>query len=128
MISVDCINFNSFGAQEPKLHKTDENGHLDGECPSKKSPPHICKTQMPTLLTNHKFGCFFSLALGVPSLPLSDCPARSYWWLKCVRKWAVVVVIWPSVQRPGYEHTLSYEQRGWEVQVESIASASVEHE
>ena len=97
---------------------------------------HICptsnaddiKTQMPTLLTNHKFGCFFSLALGVPSLPLSDCPARSYWWLKCGRKWAVVVVIWPSVQRPGYDHTLSYEQRGWEVQVESIASASVEHE
>jgi hypothetical protein len=29
MISVDCINFNSVGVQEPKLHKTDEMGYLD---------------------------------------------------------------------------------------------------
>jgi hypothetical protein len=37
MISVNCTNFNSVGVQEPKLHKTDENGHLDGECPSRLS-------------------------------------------------------------------------------------------
>ena len=110
-------------AFEKILPLQNNNNHI---CPT--SNADVIKTQMPTLLTNHKFGCFFSLALGVPSLPLSDCPARSYWWLKCGCKWAVVVVIWPSVQRPGYDHTLSYEQRGWEVQVESIASASVEHE
>ena len=30
MLSVDCINFNSVGVQEPKLHEKDEMGHLDG--------------------------------------------------------------------------------------------------
>jgi hypothetical protein len=29
MLSVDCINFNSVGVQEPKLHETDEMGYLD---------------------------------------------------------------------------------------------------
>ena len=54
MISVDCINFNSFGAQEPKLHKTDENGHLDGECPSKKSPPDLGAFGKPNLFVWEK--------------------------------------------------------------------------
>ena len=37
MLSVDCINFNSVGVQEPKLHKTDEMGYLDERCPSRLS-------------------------------------------------------------------------------------------
>jgi len=41
MLSVDCINFNSVGVQEPKLHEKDEMGHLDERCPSKKSPPDL---------------------------------------------------------------------------------------
>ena len=38
MISVDCINFNSVGVQEPKLHEIDEMGYLDERWGSKKSP------------------------------------------------------------------------------------------
>ena len=37
MISVDCINFNSVGVQEPKLHEIDEMGYLDGGCASRLS-------------------------------------------------------------------------------------------
>ena len=37
MLSVDCINFNSVGVQEPKLHEKDEMGYLDErEVPVKK--------------------------------------------------------------------------------------------
>ena len=42
MLSVDCINFNSVGVQEPKLHEIDEMGHLDGSCRevTDKKKPH----------------------------------------------------------------------------------------
>ena len=48
MLSVDCINFNSVGVQEPKLHEIDEMGHLDGSCREVTDTIHAKKS--PTVL------------------------------------------------------------------------------
>ena len=54
MLSVDCINFNSVGVQEPKLHEKDEMGYLDERCPSKKSPVDLGAFGKPNLFVWEK--------------------------------------------------------------------------